>query len=57
VADPDGSIVKQASKDQEEIVVCPIDLALVEETKKDFSFPYRDRRVDSYADLLKLYSD
>jgi len=57
VADPDGSIVKQASRDHEELVICPVDLADVEETKKQFSFPYRDRRVDSYGDLLKLYSD
>lgn len=57
VADPDGSVLKLASKDQEEIVVCPVDLSLIEETKQMFSFPYRDRRVDSYQDLLKLYSD
>ncbi|MBC8505972.1 MAG: carbon-nitrogen hydrolase [Anaerolineales bacterium] len=57
VADPDGSIVKQASRDRDELVICPVDLALIEETKKLYSFPYRDRRVDSYGDLLKLYSD
>jgi N-carbamoylputrescine amidase len=57
VTDPDGSILKLASKDQEEIVICPIDLNLIEETKKMSSFPYRDRRVDSYQDLLKIYSD
>lgn len=57
VTDPDGSVLKQASQDQEEIVICPVDLSLVEETKKSFSFPYRDRRTDSYQDLLKLYSD
>ena len=57
VADPDGVIVKQASKTKEETLICEIDLALIEETKKSFSFPYRDRRVDSYQDLLKLYSD
>jgi N-carbamoylputrescine amidase len=57
VTDPDGSILKLASKDQEEIVICPIDLNMIEETKKLYSFPYRDRRVDSYQDLLKLYSD
>ena len=57
VADPDGSIVKQASKQDEEILVCPVDFSLIEETKKAYSFPYRDRRVDSYGDLLKLYSD
>ena len=57
VADTDGVIIKEASKDQEEILICPIDLAEVEETKCLSSFPYRDRRVDSYQDLLKLYSD
>ena len=57
VANPDGVVFKEASKDQEEILICPIDLAQVEETKKLSSFPYRDRRVDSYQDLLKLYSD
>ena len=57
VADPDGSILKLASREEEEIVVCPVDLSLVKETKQMFSFPYRDRRVDSYQDLLKLYSE
>ena len=52
VADPDGVIVKEASKEQEEILICPVDLEQVEETKKLSSFPYRDRRVDSYQDLL-----
>jgi N-carbamoylputrescine amidase len=57
ITDPDGKIVKQASQEKEEILLCTIDLTLVEETKKRFSFPYRDRRVDSYKNLLKLYLD
>jgi N-carbamoylputrescine amidase len=57
VADPEGSVLKLASRDQEETIICPIDLDLIAETKKMSSFPYRDRRVDSYQDLLKLYSD
>jgi len=57
IADPDGVIRKEASKDQEEILICPVDLAQVKDTKILSSFPYRDRRVDSYQDLLKLYSD
>jgi N-carbamoylputrescine amidase len=56
VADPNGQIVKCASPEQEEILVEAIDLTLIEETKNRFSFPYRDRRIDSYQDLLKLYS-
>jgi N-carbamoylputrescine amidase len=57
VADPDGTIVAQASEDEEEILICDVDLGQIEETKIRFSFPYRDRRVDSYQDLLKLYVD
>lgn len=57
IVDPDGRIVKNASQEEEEILLCTIDLSLIEETKKRFSFPYRDRRVDSYQDLLKLYLD
>ncbi len=57
IADPDGMIVNEGSKDQEEILICPVDLEQVEGTKKLSSFPYRDRRVDSYQDLVKLYSD
>ena len=57
IADPDGKIVKQASQEEEEILLCTIDLTLIEETKKRFSFPYRDRRVDSYQNLLKIYLD
>lgn len=57
VVDPNGSVLKVASKDQEEILICPVDLSMIETTKQMFSFPYRDRRVDSYQDLLKLYSE
>jgi N-carbamoylputrescine amidase len=57
VADPDGVIVKEGSKDQEEILICTVDIDQVEETKRLSSFPYRDRRVDSYQDLLRLFSD
>lgn len=57
ITDPDGMIVKEASKDREEILICPVNLEQVEETKKLSSYPYRDRRIDSYQDLLNLYSD
>ena len=57
VANPDGMILKEAAKDQEEILICPIDLDQVEQTKTLYSFPYRDRRIDSYQDLIKLYID
>jgi N-carbamoylputrescine amidase len=57
VADPDGQVLKQASDEEEEILVCPVDLALVRETRDRSSFPFRDRRIDSYGGLTKLYLD
>jgi len=56
ISNPDGQIIKQASPEVEEVTVCTLDLTYIEESKKRFSFPYRDRRIDSYQDLLKLYS-
>jgi len=57
VADPDGEIVAGASKEEPELLMCPVDLGRVEEVRKRFSFPFRDRRVDSYGGLLRLYLD
>jgi N-carbamoylputrescine amidase len=57
VADPDGRVVGQASDEAEELLVCPVDLALVREVRDRYSFPFRDRRVDSYGGLTKLYLD
>ncbi len=56
VVDPYGRILEEASRDQEEVVVCSVDLSFIENVKTGYSFPYRDRRVDSYQDLLKIYS-
>ena len=57
VSDPNGQIVKQAAGDEEELLVCPVDLSYVEKIRKGFSFPFRDRRVDSYGGLTKLFLD
>jgi N-carbamoylputrescine amidase len=57
ITDTNGKILKKASRDDEEILVCEIDLTLIDDTKMRFSFPYRDRRVDSYGGLLELYSE
>jgi len=57
VADPDGQVLKQASAEADEISICPVDLARVEEVRDSFSFPFRDRRIDSYGGLTKLYLD
>jgi N-carbamoylputrescine amidase len=57
VADPNGQVLKQAAGDKEDLLVCSVDLAHVEEVRGSFSFPFRDRRVDSYGGLTKLYLD
>jgi N-carbamoylputrescine amidase len=57
VTDPFGRLVAQAAADGEETLVCPVDLALIAEMRDGWSFPFRDRRVDSYGGLTKLYLD
>jgi N-carbamoylputrescine amidase len=57
VADPDGQVVGRASADEPELLLCSVDLGAVEELRKRFSFPFRDRRVDSYGGLTRLYLD
>jgi len=44
---PYGKVVKKASQDRDEILVCPVDLSVVGEIRAGWSFPFRDRRVDS----------
>jgi N-carbamoylputrescine amidase len=55
LADPDGKVVGIASADREEMLLVPADMFLIEEIRKSFSFPFRDRRVDSYRGLTCLY--
>jgi len=55
LSDPYGRVVARASAEREEIVVAPVDLALMEEIRAGWSFPFRDRRVDSYGGITQLY--
>ena len=57
IANPDGEVLKRASADSEEILSCPVDLSFVEQVRDGQMFPFRDRRVDSYSGLTKLYLD
>ena len=57
VADPFGRLLKKASRNREEIVVCPVDLSYIEEVRDGWSFPFRDRRIDSYHGITRLYLD
>jgi N-carbamoylputrescine amidase len=56
LADPFGRIVAKASHDQEEILMGEIDLALQEDTRRNWPF-LRDRRIDAYAPITKRFID
>jgi N-carbamoylputrescine amidase len=49
-----GEIIKEASVDKEEILLVEIDLKEIEETRRIWPF-FRDRRIDSYGDLTKVW--
>ncbi|WP_027330997.1 carbon-nitrogen hydrolase [Marinimicrobium agarilyticum] len=56
VAGPQGEILYTATTDQPETEVVSVDMARSENVRR--IWPYlRDRRVDHYGDLLKLYRD
>ncbi len=50
--DPRGQILKEASDDKDELLVCDIDFALIDEVRKTWQF-YRDRRPEAYPELTK----
>jgi N-carbamoylputrescine amidase len=56
VAGPQGEILAQASRDNEEIILVDIDLAGTERVRRIWPF-LRDRRIDAYGDLLKRFRD
>ncbi len=50
VVDPRGQIIKQGSRDNEELIVADIDLDLIRKVRDTWQF-YRDRRPESYFEL------
>ena len=56
VADPFGTVVAEASRDREEILLAEIDPRQVEDTRRHWPF-LRDRRVDAYAGLNQRFLD
>ena len=57
IANPSGQLIQEASMDNEEILIFPVDLSKIEKIRTSESFPFRDRRVDSYQGLTQLYFD
>jgi len=56
VAGTSGQILAKASADREEVLLVPVDLAKVEVTRTHWPF-LRDRRIDTYGDLTKRFSE
>jgi N-carbamoylputrescine amidase len=56
LADPFGVVVAEASTDREEIVVGEVDLARLEDVRRNWPF-LRDRRIDAYSGIDKRYLD
>ena len=49
-------MVAEASTDREEILVAKVDLARIEEVRRNWPF-LRDRRIDAYGGIEKRFLD
>jgi len=56
LCDPFGQVVVEGSADQEEILVAEVDLARIEEVRRNWPF-LRDRRIDAYQGIEKRFID
>ncbi len=56
VCGPQGEILAQAQPNEDTVLVADIDLARAREIRRQWPF-FRDRRVDAYADLVRLGRD
>ncbi len=56
LADPFGRIIAKASHDAEEVLLGEIDLALLEDTRRNWPF-LRDRRIDAYTPITQRFLD
>ena len=56
VAGTSGEILAKARRDKEEILIVPVDLAQVDDTRTHWPF-LRDRRIDAYGGLTKRLID
>ncbi|HEY6448736.1 MAG TPA: carbon-nitrogen hydrolase [Acidobacteriaceae bacterium] len=56
LADPFGRIIAKAAHDREEILIGEIDLAKLEDTRRNWPF-LRDRRIDAYAPITNRFLD
>jgi N-carbamoylputrescine amidase len=56
VSNPFGRLLSQASHDQEEVMVVEIDTQNTDSYRTHWPF-MRDRRIDSYGEIVKRFID
>ncbi len=56
VAGTSGQVLARASASEPELLLVPVDLGQVDETRTHWPF-LRDRRIDAYGDLTRRFSD
>ena len=56
LCDPFGVVIAEASHDKEEILIGEIDLARIEDVRRNWPF-LRDRRIDTYAPITSRFID
>ncbi len=56
LCDPFGTVVAEASSNQEEILIGEVDLRKLEDVRRNWPF-LRDRRIDSYAPITHRFLD
>jgi N-carbamoylputrescine amidase len=56
LCDPFGVVIAEASQDREEILIGEIDLARIEDVRRNWPF-LRDRRIETYARITDRLSD
>jgi len=54
IADPQGVILAEASTDKEEVLTAEVDLAHLEDIRRNWPF-LRDRRIDAYSGITSRY--
>ena len=56
ICDPQGVVLAEASPDREEVIVAEVDLALLEDIRRNWPF-LRDRRIDAYDGITRRFLD
>ena len=56
IADPQGVVIAEASIEKEEILLAEVDLARIEDVRRNWPF-LRDRRVDAYDGITSRFLD